>query len=64
MGESIHIGLGLPCSKLCLMIVLMFMIYGECTDELGPTLLEIRVLQEFFTNTYNKPYPIGLLITR
>jgi hypothetical protein len=23
------------------------------------TLLEIRVLQGFFTNTYNKPYPIG-----
>jgi hypothetical protein len=24
-----------------------------------PTLLEIRVLQGFFTNTYNKPYPKG-----
>jgi hypothetical protein len=24
-----------------------------------PTLLEIRVLQGFFTNTYNKPYPMG-----
>jgi hypothetical protein len=28
---------------------------GDCS----PSLLEIRVLQGFFTNTYNKPYPIG-----
>jgi hypothetical protein len=28
--------------------------------SLDHTLLEIRVLQGFFTNTYNKPYPIGL----
>jgi hypothetical protein len=25
----------------------------------SPTLLEIRVLQGVFTNTYNKPYPMG-----
>jgi hypothetical protein len=24
-----------------------------------PTLLKIRVLPGFFTNTYNKPYPLG-----
>jgi hypothetical protein len=30
-----------------------------CITNLYPTLIEIRVLQGFFTNTYNKPYPIG-----
>jgi hypothetical protein len=26
---------------------------------IGPTLLEMRVIQGFFSNTYNKPYPKG-----
>jgi hypothetical protein len=32
---------------------------GDWWPICGTTLLEIRVLQGFFTNTYNKPYPIG-----